>query len=199
LLRAVEGLNCIPIFKLAMRFLAITAARPAMVLGAKWDEIEATGANIPTWRVPRERMKMRDEYVSPLPGAALDVLQAVKRFRVGRFVFPGWHQSSQQRPLAANCFNRVLDCAGWHDHHSAHGFRASFSTIMNDRPGTQPGDEDAIEAQLARKLPGVKGIYNHGTYFERRSEIVSDWSSLILDGAPDAISLAGYSAPAVAA
>lgn len=199
LLHAVEKLDCIPIFKLAMRFLAITTARPAMVLGATWDEIKATGANIPTWRVPKERMKMRDECVSPLPGAALDILAAVKPFRVDRFVFPDWHQSNQDRPLAANCFNRVLERAGWHDRHSAHGFRSSFSTIMNDRPGAQPGDENAIEAQLAHKLPGVKGIYNRGRYIERRSEIVSEWSSLILDGAPDAIWLAGYALPSAAA
>jgi integrase len=87
LLRAVEKLDTQPIFKLPLRFLAITAARSAMVLGATWDEIETAG-NIPTWRVPKQRMKMRDEYVSPLPGSALDILRAMAPLREGDLIFP---------------------------------------------------------------------------------------------------------------
>src|SRR5262249_31142784 len=76
LLRAVEATDCQPIFNLAMRFLALTAARPGMVLGATWDEIEGLddGANMALWRVSAHRMKTRQEWISPLVGAAVDVL-----------------------------------------------------------------------------------------------------------------------------
>lgn len=154
LLRATEALKCQPIFKLALRFLAITAARPNMVLGATWNEIEGLDGNMPVWRVPAGRMKTREEFVSPLPGAALDILQALRplraKFGEGRFIFPDWHQSSEDEPLSDDCFNAVLKRADKLHEHSAHGFRSSFSTIMNNR---RCGSSSATRMRSRRGSP----------------------------------------------
>ena len=42
---------------------------------------------------------------------------------------------------------------------------------MGDRPHAAAFDDLVIEAQLAHKLPGVKGIYNRGIYLARRAEV----------------------------
>src|SRR5262249_44545142 len=100
------------------------------------------------------------------------------------------HHSNQDKPLSDGAFNHCLERAGWLDKHSAHGFRSSFSTIMNDRPQQQPGDENAVEAQLAHgKKDKVASIYNRGTYFSRRAELCAEYASLVLAGAPDAQAL----------
>jgi hypothetical protein len=170
------------------------------VLGATWDEIEGLDGNNPVWRVSAERMKMRREFVSPLCGAALDILRAVKPLAVGRYIFPDWHHANQDEPLADGAFNHLLERAGWLERHSSHGFRSSFSTLMNERPFQQPGDDSAIEAHLAHaKRDGVAGIYNQSSYIARRTELCTEWARMILAGAPDAITLLFGAAPAAAA
>jgi integrase len=190
ILRATEAADCQPIYKIALRFLALTAARPGMVLGATWDEIEGLDTNCPVWRVSAERMKMRREFISPLCGAALDILRAVKPLCSGRYIFPDWHRAGEDKPLSDDGFNHLLKRAGKLATHSAHGFRSSFSTLMNDRANQQPGDENAIEAQLAHsKRNKVAGIYNRGNYLARRTELCAEWADMILAGAPDATAL----------
>jgi hypothetical protein len=61
---------------------------------------------------------------------------------------------------------------------------------MNSRLQQHPGDENAIEAQLAHgKKDKVAGIYNRGTYFARRAELCAEYASMVLAGAPDALAL----------
>ena len=75
----------------------------------------------------------------------------------------------------------VLYRCGIRGQHCSHGFRSSFSTIMNAR---HPQDAAAIEAALAHVVGGVRGIYMRGDYLERRRELMADWTGLLLDGAP---------------
>ncbi|MGE0498862.1 MAG: tyrosine-type recombinase/integrase, partial [Ramlibacter sp.] len=52
-----------PHTKLALRTLILTAVRPGEVRGALWAEMDLDGA---LWRIPAERMKMRQEHLVPL-------------------------------------------------------------------------------------------------------------------------------------
>src|SRR3546814_8385561 len=45
-------------------------------------------------------------------------------------VFP--NNRHPQRPMSENAIGYLLNRAGYHGHHVPHGFRASFSTIMNE-------------------------------------------------------------------
>ena len=53
----------------------------------------------------------------------------------------------------------------------AHGFRASFSSIMNER---HPDARDAIEAQLAHVVRGVRSAYLRAPFLERRREFLAE-------------------------
>jgi hypothetical protein len=64
--------------------------------------------------------------------------------------------------------------------HCAHGFRSSFSSIMNERC---PEDWAAIEAALAHVAGGVRGAYMRTNYLQRRHELMIAWSDLLLAGA----------------
>src|SRR3546814_6244496 len=46
-------------------------------------------------------------------------------------VFP--NNRHPHRPMSENAIGYLLNRAGYHGHHVPHGFRASFSTIMNER------------------------------------------------------------------
>lgn len=57
-----------------------------------------------------------------------------------------------------------------------HGFRAMFSTILNEKKLEWGFDADIIEAQLAhREQNAVRDAYNHASYLEKRRELLQRW------------------------
>jgi integrase len=63
-----------------------------------------------------------------------------------------------------------------------HGFRAMFSTMLNERKLDWGFDGDVIEAQLAHKEKNsVRGAYNHASYFEQRRNMLQKWADFIDD------------------
>ncbi len=177
-----------PVTRLAMRLLALTAVRPSEVGGMLWNEVEGD-----LWRIPKERMKMDREHLVPLSRQALEILSTVKILS-GRvaFVFPG--ASSSKIGLSKDVLGLMLRRAGFSGVHVPHGWRASFSTIMNER---YPSDRLAIDLMLAHTSGGAKGLveaaYNRAEHMARRREIAQEWADLLLDGLPPAMSLLGGS------
>lgn len=176
-----------PITKLCLRFLALTATRPVETRGARWEEFEELDGH-PVWRIPAERMKMRREHVVPLSRQALEVLQAVREF-IGerRFVFPGERHITE--PIGESTLLDTLNRAGFYSRHVPHGWRSTFSTVMNDRHPLEAHIIDAMLAHAPRNQ--VEARYNRAEYMERRRFLAQDWADLVMEGAAPALSLAG--------
>jgi integrase len=176
--------------KLATRFLALTAARPAMVRFMTWNEIETnaeTGRLV--WTIPAAKMKMRVPFTSPLSPAAVAILEALRPIS-GRadYVFPS--SRNARIPLCECGVVRLLQLCGYANVHVAHGFRSSFSTIMHEHHKAE-ADDAAIEFQLAHVIGGVKGRYNRAAYLARRTELVDEWASWITPTLVDPVELLG--------
>jgi integrase len=183
MLRKTESAFSFSVTKMAMRFLALTAVRPAEVVGATWDEFQYLEHGVPTWVIRSERMgKTKEEHVVPLARAAADLILAMKPL-TGRRRHVFGNTRYQQRPIDLSTMSRLLVRLGFQDVHCPQGFRSSFATIMTKR---HPADREAIEAQLAHGVPGTRGRYMRETFVERRRELAEEWASLILDGAPSA-------------
>ncbi len=195
-----------PVTRLSSRFLALTAQRPGMVREVLWSEIEGVDWSVNAaspaarWRVPAAKMKqeldLREdeafEHVVPLSEAAVAVLRTVRPFSNGRgLVFPGGREST--KPLSENAVGYLYNREGWKNRHVPHGWRSSFSTIMNGRvERLHPGadrlvvDRLVIDLMLAHTPSGMSHselIYNRQAYMERRRELAEDWATLILEGA----------------
>ena len=176
-----------PATKLALRLLALTVVRPGELRGALWTEFDLK-RNDPLWRLPAERMKMKQPHVVPLGSEAVAVVEAVRPL-TGRdaFVFPNTRWSD--RPMSENAIGYLLNRAGYHGHHVPHGFRAAFSSIMSER---HPADIDAVETTLAHAVPGVRGAYMRADFNGRRRELLEEWAGLLTPGlAPAAALLEG--------
>ncbi|MFT8896459.1 MAG: integrase arm-type DNA-binding domain-containing protein [Acetobacter sp.] len=179
MIRKTETMSAHPVTLLAMRLLYLTAVRPGEVRGAQWDEFHDLSGHDPVWIIPAERMKMNREHVVPLTPAAIEVIEAVRPFS-DRWphLFP-----NSRRPRVSLCENAIgylLNRAGYHGRHVPHGFRATFSSVMNER---LPQDHAIIELMLAHvSKDRVAAAYNRAQHFERRRELAHIWATLILDG-----------------
>ncbi len=157
----------------ALRFNALTFARPGEVRLATWDEIDLEDA---VWRIPAERMKMRRPHDVPLSNQAAVLLNGVRRVSGrGKLIFPSIR--SAHRPLSENAMNSALRRMGFtKDEMTAHGFRAMASTVLNEK-GYRV---DVIESQLAHIEPNkVRRAYNRALYWDERRHMMQDWADLL--------------------
>ncbi len=157
----------------ALRLLMLTAVRPGELRGAKWAEFDIEAA---TWRIPAERTKMRTEHVVPLSRQALEVMAGMRPVSgAGELVFPSPFYPGT--PLSENTLNSALARMGYKGEHSAHGFRALFSTIANEAGH----DADVIERQLAHvERNEVRAAYHRASYLQERARLMQ-WYADHLD------------------
>jgi len=67
--------------KLALRFLLLTFVRTTELRGARWTEIDWDKSE---WRIPAERMKMKELHVVPLSKQAITVLRELEQLSARR-------------------------------------------------------------------------------------------------------------------
>jgi integrase len=158
----------------ALRLLMLTAVRPGELRGARWAEIDTDAA---LWRIPPERMKMKAPHVVPLSRQALALLAQQRAISGTRdLVFPSPFYPG--KPLSENTLNSALARMGYKGEHSAHGFRALFSTVANERGHSA----DAIERHLAHvERNEVRAAYHRAEYVQQRADLVQWWADY-LDG-----------------
>ncbi|MEL4486281.1 tyrosine-type recombinase/integrase, partial [Shewanella algae] len=66
----------------------------------------------PTWRIPKERMKMRREHLVPLSTQAVAILRGLHPFTGhGKYVFPSLR--SRDRPMSENAVTAALRRMGY--------------------------------------------------------------------------------------
>lgn len=194
MLRDTEVTPAHPVTKLAIRLLALTAARPGPFVQTPWREIGNPFEMVPgetIWQIPAERMKLRKEYKDdaardhfiPLSRQAIEALQVLWTITgKGPYVFPNGRHA--HKPMSENAMGYLLNRAGYHHKHVPHGFRSTFSTIMNER---FPADRQVIDFMLAHvPKDEVEAAYNRSLYLQRRTELAQIWADLIMVKAPAA-------------
>lgn len=178
LLRAIDGYSGNGSTLFALQLLPHVFTRPGELRQATWQEIDFDAA---VWTVPAGRMKMRREHHVPLSKQALAILKSAKAItgRETGYIFPSIRSST--RPISNNTMNAAMRRMGFtSDEVTAHGFRATASTLLNearDRQGKPMWSADAIERALAHgDGDRIRGIYNRSPYWAERVEMAQWWS-----------------------
>jgi len=171
-LAAVDGYSGRPWTKIGMRLLLRTFTRKSELVGARWSEIDLDAAE---WRIPAERMKMREPHIVPLSRQAVDEFRALHAIAAGsEFVIP--NRSATSRHAGPSLFNDLLRAIGYTGRMSPHGARALASTALNEM-GWRP---DVIERQLAHsERDKVRAAYHRAEYLEERRRMMQAWSDVI--------------------
>lgn len=190
LLQATEMVPAHPETRLALRLLALTAVRPGEVRGAVWSEFTLDDLD-PVWVIPAERMKMKREHVVPLSRQAVEVMDTLRLLTgKGKLCFPSARHS--HKPMSENALGYLINRAGYHGRHVPHGWRACFSSVMNER---RPQDRAVIDLMLAHVgKDKVEAAYNRAQHLVLREKIAQEWADLLLDGFPPARDLIGLRA-----
>ena len=158
--------------KLALRFMLLTYVRTTELRAAKWPEFDLANSE---WRIPAERMKMKEEHIVPLSTHAVSVLRELQLLTGDRaHLFPNQHQPSTY--MSENTMLFALYRMGYHGRTTGHGFRATASTILNEN-GFQPS---VIERQLAHgERDNVRAAYNHAQYLPERRKMMQWWGDYL--------------------
>jgi integrase len=175
LLRAIEGYVGNTATAYALKLAPLTMVRPGELRLARWSEIDLDNAE---WRIPAERMKMRELHLVPLSRQAVELFQELKAVTGdGEYVFTSFRTS--QRPMSNNTVNAALRRLGYtKDEMTGHGFRALASTLLNEQ-GWHP---DLIELQLAHaERNKVRAAYNRAQRLPERRKMMQAWADY-LDG-----------------
>ncbi|MEP9401840.1 tyrosine-type recombinase/integrase [Sphingomonas silueang] len=202
LLAASAAIGGPAIVELASRFLALTGVRQGTLRGMRWDEVEgvdwtgdAIGPAVPLWRVPAARMKLakakkadpRNDHFVPLSRQAVEILRAI-RARADSGVELVFGRGVHGAPIAESAIGALYRQAGYAGRHVPHGWRATFSTILNER---HPGERVTIDRALGhapRKEVEVnikvEGAYNRSRQIAARRRLMQTWADLLM---PDAL------------
>lgn len=154
---------------IAMRLLLLLFVRPVELRGAEWSEFDLDHG---LWRIPAERMKMAEAHVVPLSRQAVVLLRELHGLTgSGRYLFPNYRRP--KTVMTATTLNRALERMGFGGKFSAHGFRATASTMLNELGF----HADVIERQLAHAPRNkVRASYNRAQYLAERREMLQAWA-----------------------
>jgi integrase len=160
------------ITKLALKLLLLTFVRTTELRAAEWTEINFDKAE---WRIPAERMKMKETHIVHLSHQALAVLLELQKYSGNRqYVFPNVVRPA--KCMSANTMIFALYRMGYHSRATGHGFRSTASTILNEE-GFTP---DVIERQLAHgQRNKVRAAYNHAQYLPERKKMMQWWADYL--------------------
>lgn len=161
---------------IALRLMLLTFVRTVELRAAEWTEFNLDRAE---WRIPAERMKMREPHIVPLSRQAVGLLSELKAYTGGQiFLFPNYR--NPKTCMCRTTLNRALERMGLNGKgsigFSAHGFRATASTLLNEIGFRS----DVIERQLAHaERNKVRASYNQGEYLEERRAMMQQWADIL--------------------
>jgi integrase len=161
---------------IALRLMLLTFVRTKELREAQWPEFHL---ELGEWRIPAGRMKMREAHIVPLSKQVLVLLTELKTYTGSRdLLFPNYRDP--RTCMTPTTLNRALERMGFNGKDSigfsAHGFRATASTILNEM-GFRP---EVIERQLAHKERNkVRASYNRAEYLQERRAMMQQWADAV--------------------
>jgi integrase len=183
LLRAIDAYQGYFATKCALRLAPLVFVRPGELRHAQWREFDLEKGE---WRIPAERMKMREQHIVPLARQSVNILRELEpltnrvfssRPNAPRYVFPS--PRTHERAMSENAVLAALRRMGYtKEEMTGNGFRSMASTLLHE----QGWNHQAIERQLAHaERNAVSAAYNFAEHLPERRKMMQAWADY-LDG-----------------
>ena len=157
----------------ALRLAPLVFVRPTELRAAEWSEFNLESKE---WRIPAQRMKMKQMHIVPLAKQAMEILEELHSYSgSGKYLFPSIR--TETRPLSdATLLNSLRRMGYAKDEMCTHGFRSIASTLLNELGYNR----DWIERQLAHgERNDVRAAYNYAEYLPERRRMMEEWADYL--------------------
>ena len=166
-LAKVKAYPCAKQIQHAIMIIMLTGVRVSELLHANWSEFDLENM---VWDIPEERMKNRLPHRVPLSDFVIEELKQLKALHNNDLLFP--NRLDYKKPMTSESILQVIKRVGYAGKMTTHGFRALFSTVVNE---ANLFNYDAIERQLAHVPQNrIRSAYNRAQYWDERVKIM-DW------------------------
>jgi integrase len=158
--------------EIAIRLMAYLFSRTIELRAASWGEFHLDRAE---WRIPASRMKMGRPHVVPLPTQAVALLRELHALTGDQqWLFPNTRRPKTY--MGGTTINRVIERMGFLDRFTAHGFRATASTLLHEAGF----DSRLIEMQLAHQDRNKsRASYDHSARLPERRQMMQSWADML--------------------
>ncbi|MDD2761663.1 MAG: tyrosine-type recombinase/integrase [Methylomonas sp.] len=171
LLRDISNYQGTFIVQCALKLSPYLFQRPGEIRQMEWKDIDLESKE---WRY--FVTKTETQHIVPISRQAAEILEAIKPLTGnGRYVLPS--SRGDGRPMSDGTIRTALKTLGYQrDEMSAHGFRTTASTLLNEQ-GWSP---DAIERQLCHMPKDqVRAAYNRAQYLDERRRMMQAWADYL--------------------
>lgn len=161
----VKAYPCSSQIQHAIMIIMLTGVRVSELLNARWDEFDLESR---VWDIPAERMKNGLPHRVPLVDLVIDELTQLRQLHRQEVLFP--HRLYANKTMTTESILQVIKRSGYAGRMTTHGFRALFSTVVNESNLFNP---DAIERQLAHVPQNrIRAAYNRAAYWDERVKMM---------------------------
>lgn len=169
LLRAIDGYGGFASTNAALKLSPHIFQRPGEIRAMKWADVDFATA---VWTISAAETKMRREHRVPLSRQAIGIIRSMADVAAySEYVFPSFNP---KKPLSENAINGALKRLGYAGTMTAHGFRTTACSLLNESGEFHP---DAIERALAHQdSNAVRAVYNRTQYWDERVRMMQWWS-----------------------
>ena len=174
MLCAFDGYSGGAVVRAALILQAMLFVRPGELRHMEWSELDFDALQ---WRIPGQKMKMRETHIVPLPSQAVALLKDLQPLTSrSRYVFPS--PRNKDRPMSENAVTAGLRSLGYSgDQVTGHGFRATARTLLDEKLRYRV---EVIEMQLAHAVRDPLGrAYNRTKYLEERTAMMQTWADFL--------------------
>lgn len=185
ILRDFDSYNGLVPVRYVLKLIPYFFVRSGELRNAEWSEFDMDKAE---WRIPAERMKMRQIHIVPIAHQPMTLLRELQTFSGdGRYLFPG--KGKRAPTVDGKSLIWSLRKMGYaKEDMSIHGFRAIASTYLNE----QGFNRDWIERQLAHsERNSIRAAYNYAEYLPERRKMMQHYADYLTDLKNKTISASG--------
>ena len=175
LVTAIDGYHGNFATRRALRFAILTFARVGEVRHLKWSDLDLE-KGVWIYTPPKTKKSTGVDMVSPLSTQTLQVIDEMREYATGEYVFPS--SMSKSRVLSENTLNQALKRMGFDSsEQTSQGFRAIARTLLEER---LEFDYALIDMQLAHKVVDGNGrAYNRLTWLDKRRDMMNAWADYL--------------------
>jgi integrase len=168
LLKAIRSNPSRPI-GIGLELMVLLFPRPSELREALWSDFDLDKV---IWVKPADKTKTGVIHGVPLPHQAIKLLKELETYKTAsNLLFPS--RDSYDKPVSDMTFNTALNRLGYKNRQNPHGFRHIASTALNNQFSDK---SQVVEACLGHIKKGVKGVYDKGSHFNERIEMMQWWA-----------------------